>query len=224
MTTATMNRDELARLLQVVGLRGVAAELDDLMARARKGRWSPAQLVEQTARIEQRDRERRSLERRMSSSRVGRFKPMTDFDWNWPKKIDREAVRQGHSALFVEAARMLLDLSGQESSRALERRLKHYARPQLLCIDEVGYLSYDARAADLLYEVISRRYETKATVVTTNLAFADWPTAFPNASCVAALIDRLTHRADVVVIEGDSYRRREAEARRKTRSKARTKR
>ena len=107
---------------------------------------------------------------------------------------------------------MLLDLSAQDSARALERRLRHYARPTLLCVDEVGYLSYDARAADLLFEVVSRRYEKKSLVITTNLAFKDWPTIFPNASCVTALIDRLTHHADICLIEGQSFRRREAEA------------
>ncbi len=85
-----------------------------------------------------------------------------------------------------------------------------------MCVDEVGYLSYDARAADLLFEVVSRRYEQKSIVITTNLAFGDWHNIFPNASCVTALIDRLTHHA-VALIEGESFRPREAEQSRKTR-------
>ena len=127
--------------------------------------------------------------------------------------IAHAAVLEGYSALFVEASTMLLDLGAQDSARTLERRLRHYARPDLLCIDEVGYLSYDARAADLLFEVVSRRYENKSVVITTNLAFSDWPTIFPGASCVTALIDRLTHHADICLIEGESYRTREAEER-----------
>ncbi len=95
--------------------------------------------------------------------------------------------------------------------------MRYYAKPALLCIDEVGYLSYDARAADLLFEVVSRRYEKKSVVITSNLAFKDWPTIFPNASCVTALIDRLTHHADIALIEGESYRLREAEESRKAR-------
>ena len=114
---------------------------------------------------------------------------------------------------------MLLDLGAQDSARTLEARLRHYTRPGLLAIDEVGYLSYDARAADLLFEVVTRRYkEERATLMTTNLAFKDWPTVFPNASCLVALVDRLTHHADICLLEGDSYRRREAEAERKARS------
>jgi len=79
---------------------------------------------------------------------------------------------------------------------------------------------YDSRNADLLFEVVSRRYEKRSTLLTTNLAFRDWPSIFPNAACVTALIDRVIHHADVVAIEGDSYRKREAEehkARRKSR-------
>ena len=74
------------------------------------------------------------------------------------------------------------------------------------------YLSYDARNADLLFQVVSRRYERKSLVLTTNLAFTDWPTIFPNAACTTALIDRVVHHAEIIAIEGESYRRREAQA------------
>jgi DNA replication protein DnaC len=80
-----------------------------------------------------------------------------------------------------------------------------------LIVDEIGYLSYDSRNADLLFQVVSRRHEKKSLVLTTNLAFSDWPTVFPNAGSAIALIDRIVHHADVLRIEGDSYRRRVAE-------------
>ena len=250
-TKTTQNKTELALQLHALGLLRTAEDLDDFLARATKQRFSPQVLLEELARQEIAERERRSLERRLSAAKLGRFKPIDEFDWNWPKKIDRAvldralsgelvrerenlilvaaqgigktmlarniahaAVLQGHSALFIEASRMLLDLGAQDSARSLERRLRHYAKPALLCVDEVGYLSYDARAADLLFEVVSRRYEKKSVVITSNLAFKDWPTIFPNASCVTALIDRLTHHADICLLEGQSYRRREAVARR----------
>ena len=249
--STTQQKTELAEQLHALGLLRTAEDLDDFLARATKQRWSPRIVLEELARQEIAERERRSLERRLRAAKLGRFKPIDEFDWNWPQKIDRAvldralsgelvrerenlllvaaqglgktllarniahaAVLQGHSALFIEASRMLLDLGAQDSARSLERRLRHYAKPALLCIDEVGYLSYDARAADLLFEVVSRRYEQKSLVITTNLAFKDWPTIFPNASCVTALIDRLTHHADICLLEGESYRRREAEARR----------
>ncbi len=259
--TTSLNPDELRSRLLDLKLYCLADDLDDFIARATKQRWSPQILVEELVRQETAEHERRSLERRIRNAKAGRFKPMADFDWNWPKKLDRQAIERaltgrlvpekrnmilvaahglgktmiarnvahatvmaGHSALFVEASRMLLDLGSRDSARTLERRLKHYARPQLLCIDEVGYLSYDARAADLLFEVVTRRYEAERPILmTTNLAFKDWPTVFPNASCLVALIDRLTHHADICLLEGESYRRREAEAERKARGSKRGK-
>jgi len=239
----------LAEALRAIGLAHTAAELDDLVALATKRRWSPTQLLEHVADAEQRERAQRSLDRRIGSSKLGAFKPIADFDWAWPKRIDRDTVEDavklgflgearnvvvvaaqglgktmiaqnithaallaGHNALFITAAQMLLDLGAQESTRALDRRLRYYASRPLLCIDEIGYLSYDARNADLLFQVVSRRYERKSLVLTTNLAFSDWPTIFPNAACTTALIDRVVHHAEIIAIEGDSYRRREAEA------------
>ena len=89
--------------------------------------------------------------------------------------------------------------------------MQHYTRPTLLAIDEIGYLAYDARAADLLFQIVSRRYEHRAILMTTNLPFKRWDSIFPNASCAVALIDRLTHHAEILPLEGDSFRRREAE-------------
>ena len=74
-------------------------------------------------------------------------------------------------------------------------------------------MSYSNRHADLLFELISRRYQNKSTVVTTNKPFGQWHEVFPNASCVVSLIDRLVHRCEVVAIEGESYRLKEAKAR-----------
>jgi DNA replication protein DnaC len=84
--------------------------------------------------------------------------------------------------LFASAGQMLGDLASLDSDSALRRRLHHYARPRLLVLDEVGYLSYSNRHADLLFELVSRRYEHKSTVVTTNRPFAEWREVFPNAT------------------------------------------
>ncbi len=130
------------------------------------------------------------------------------------KNIIHNAVLAGHSALFITAADLLLDLSSQESARALDRRMKHYARIACLCIDEIGYLEYEQRAADLLFQLVSKRYESKPLILTTNKSFSDWPTIFPGAACATALVDRVVHHADVILVEGKSYRLREsAEAR-----------
>ena len=131
------------------------------------------------------------------------------------QNLAHAAVLAGTHVLFITAAQLLLDLGGQESTRGLARRLNHYASRGLLVIDEIGYLSYDARAADLLFQVVSRRYERRSLVLTTNLPFSDWPTIFPNAATATALIDRVVHHAEILTIDGDSYRRRVAEAKRK---------
>lgn len=95
------------------------------------------------------------------------------------KNLLHRAVLRGHTARFTLASDMLHDLASQDSSTQLARRLRHYTRPALLCIDEVGYLSYDARYADLLFEVITRRYQQRATVLTTNKPFGEWNQVFP---------------------------------------------
>ena len=246
---------DLPARLRSLGLLATAAAFDDLVALATKKRWGITEILEHITDIEEKDRTCRGLERRKKRSRLERFKPMADFDWNWPKKIERpvvessvrldflaearnvvlvapqglgktmiaqniahQAILAGYSVLFVTAAQLLLDLGAQESSRALDRRLRYYAQVGLLVIDEIGFLAFDNRNADLLFQVVSRRYEKKSLVLTTNLLFRDWHTIFPNATCATALIDRVVHHADVINIEGDSYRVREAEADAKTRA------
>jgi DNA replication protein DnaC len=113
---------------------------------------------------------------------------------------------------------MLGDLAAIDSDSALRRRMRYYARPRLLAIDEVGYLSYSNRHADLLFELVSRRYEQRSIIITTNRPFAEWREVFPNAACVVSLVDRLVHKADIIAIEGESYRLKEARERREQRT------
>ncbi len=251
---------DLKSVLRGLGLLATSDALDDIVAMATKKRWGPTEIFEHVAQLEDKDRARRGLERRTVRSRLERFKPIADFEWDWPTKIDRplvesllgldflegahnvvlvapgglgktmiaqniahRAILAGHSVLFVTAAQLLLDLGAQESSRALERRLHHYAKIGLLVLDEIGFLAFDNRNADLLFQVVSRRYEKKSLVMSTNLAFGDWHTIFPNATCATALIERVVHHSDIVTIEGESYRLREAElaaAKRRTARKA----
>ena len=160
---------------------------------------------------EEQERARRGLERRLREAHIGRFKPLSDFDWAWPEECDRgaiealmaleflkersnivlrgpnglgktmiaqniahQAVLHGHCVLFTTAGHMLGELAALDSDSALRRRLRHYARPRLLVVDEVGYLSYSNRHADLLFELVSRRYEQTSTIITTNRSFTDW--------------------------------------------------
>ena len=137
------------------------------------------------------------------------------------RNLAHQALIHGHTVLFTNAGQLLGDLAALDSDSALRRRLRHYAAPTLLLIDEVGYLSYSNRHADLLFELVSRRYEHKSTVVTTNRPFAEWRDVFPNAACVVSMVDRLMHNAEIVAIDGESYRAKEARERTEQRTKQR---
>lgn len=126
------------------------------------------------------------------------------------RNIAHQALIRGNTVLFVAAGQMLADLAGLDGDSALRRRLRYYAAPDLLCIDEVGYLSYGNRHADLLFELINRRYEQKSLLLTTNRPFGEWSQVFPNAACVVSMIDRIIHHADIVHVDGESYRTKEA--------------
>ena len=178
--------------------------------------------------IEESERQCRSLKRRLDNARLGAFKPLADFDYDWPQELDRALLEELFTLAFLQGATnlilvgpngftlasdMLHDLAAQDGSTQLARRLRRYTGPQVLCIDEVGYLSYDARYADLLFEVITRRYQQRATVLTTNKPFGEWHQVFPNAACVVTLVDRLVHRSEILSLAGDSYRLKEAKER-----------
>ena len=246
-STPTLIHGHAALRAQAADLRlpGLLAHWDELM-----GQPETEQRVRQWLGWESAARADRSLQRRLREAHLGRFKPLADFDWGWPKEVDRaaieelmslqfmtdassivlfgnngvgktmvafnivhQAVLQGHTALCTTAGQMLSELAALDSDSALRRRLQHYSAPDLLLIDEVGYLSYSNRHADMLFELVSRRYLHKSTIVTTNKRFVEWGEVFPNAACVVSLVDRLMHRAEVIRIEGESYRAKEAEER-----------
>lgn len=129
------------------------------------------------------------------------------------KNLLYKALLQGHTGRFTLASDMLHDLAAQDSARALGQRLRRYTSPGVLAIDEVGYLSYDSRYADLFFEVVSRRYLQRPILLTTNKAFGEWGQVFPNATSVVTLVDRLVHRCEEVVLEGKSYRLKESKER-----------
>ena len=123
------------------------------------------------------------------------------------KNLVHAAACRGVAAHFVESATMLHDLVHQTHRSSLEKAIAKYVKPILLGIDEIGYLSYDSRHADLLFQVVHRRStEGVSTAITTNRPFSEWGQLFPNAASVTALIDRLVDRCDVVEIDGSSYR------------------
>jgi DNA replication protein DnaC len=117
------------------------------------------------------------------------------------------ACQEGYSVLFADAISVINDLCAAQKRGLLKRQLKKYLAPELLLLDELGYLPIDQHGADLLFQVISQRYERGSIVLTTNKPFKQWASVFNNDSTIAsAVLDRLLHHADTVVIEGSSYR------------------
>ena len=186
----------------------------------------------------------RRVEARIKSARFPVLKTLEQFNWSWPKKINRlqvqnlfrlefltqkanvvflgsvgvgkshlatalgfAACQEDHSVLFAGAIEVINDLHAAQKNGGLKRALQKYLRPQLLILDEVGYLPIDQKGADLLFQVISQRYERGSIALTTNKPFKQWAAIFNNDSTIAsAVLDRLLHHADTVVIEAASYR------------------
>jgi DNA replication protein DnaC len=207
---------------------------------------------------EEEEKALRSFTRRVKEAKIGEFKPLSEFDWTWPKEVDRELVEElftfkfleekanvifigdnglgksmlaqnlayqslvaGHDARFVKASILLDELSQCDGAHARKRCLRKYSAVDLLVVDEIGYMRYGDDHADLLYEVLTARYPHLSTIVTTNKTFQEWGQVFPNAAPVVTLVDRLVHKAEIVVIKGDSYRAKEAAERAALRTKKR---
>jgi DNA replication protein DnaC len=246
---------DLVERLRCIGLRASHEAIHALLSHARTSSMSLESFVEHLVDMELREREARNLLRRTKAATIGAVKPLDQFDWNHPRKIDRElyerlltldvleqgdnillrgpagvgkttlaqnlglrALERGHTVLFCTLPAALADLLRQESLPAIERRLKRYTMPDLLVLDELGYVPCDSRAADLLFHIISRRHEKKSVVITTNLAYKQWGTVFHDASCLGALVDRYAQHCHVLDIDADSYRQRHSSRREATRA------
>jgi DNA replication protein DnaC len=124
--------------------------------------------------------------------------------------LGRQACEAGHSVRFTTAVGMVNTLAAAHATQRLRKELRRYTRPALLVIDELGYLPIDKLGADLLFQVFSARYERGAILLTTNKTYKHWPGIFNNdATLASAVLDRLLHHAETVVIQGKSYRTKE---------------
>jgi DNA replication protein DnaC len=189
-------------------------------------------------------REDRSIERRVRNARFPVLKTLEDFQWSWPRKINRPQIQNlfrlafitahtnvvlignvglgkthlsialghaaclnGHTVLFTTAVDIVNTLAAAQAAGRLKRELARYLKPALLVVDELGYLPIDKHGADLLFQIISQRYERAPMVITTNRAYKHWSQIFNNDSTLtSAILDRVLHHAETVIIEGKSFR------------------
>ena len=120
--------------------------------------------------------------------------------------IGIEAVRAGREVRFVDCAKLVDDLRDASSRGILGKRLKYYAHCKLLIIDELGYLGIDKEGADLMFQLVSTRYEQRSTIVTTNVGIGGWAGVFGDEVAASAIADRVCHHCTMIKITGRSYR------------------
>jgi len=121
--------------------------------------------------------------------------------------------QQGRRVRFLTAAELTTALVEARAADRLSRKLEHFARFELVILDELGYVPFDRVGADLLFSFVTRVYERRSLLVTTNLPFGRWSEVFHDATAAAAVIDRIVHHATVLQTSGDSYRLRDAKRR-----------
>lgn len=244
MTSKPRQTDEQLDYLKLRFMREHYREL--ATEAARKG-WSHQEYVERLIEGEAELRWDNGIQRRVKMARFPVLKTLEQFEWNWPKNINRSQVQQlfqlnfiesranamflggvglgkthlatalgyeaclrGHSVLFATAIDVINTLAAAQATGQLKHTLKKYLKPSLLILDELGYLPIDKHGADLLFQVISSRYEKGAMVISSNRAYKDWPEIFNNdATLTSAILDRVLHHAETIVIEGKSYRMKE---------------
>ncbi len=236
--------EDLTEVLRHLSLTTMAQHYEKLGVEAARDGLCHVEYLRLLAEAETAARYERSVQRRTKAARLPVLKTLEQFDWSWPKKINRAQIQDlfrlrfieqntnavfiggvglgkthfalalAHSAclhniptLFASAVEIVNVLSAAQAANALAKTLKAYVWPQLLVIDELGYLPMDKRGADLLFQVISARYERSTTIITANTAYKHWAPIFNNdATLTSAFLDRLLHHCETVTIEGKSYR------------------
>jgi DNA replication protein DnaC len=241
-----MNATETQLVEQLAALKlvAVAGQYAALASEAAQKQWPHVDYLARLIDDEARRRRELAIQRRIAAAHFPGLKTLDQFDWNWPKKINRPQVQNlfrlaflpdktnvifmggvglgkshlacalgyaaclaGHSVLFTTAVDIINTLTAAQAAHRLKAELKRLLAPQILCVDEVGYLPIDKTGADLLFQVISQRYERGSIVLTTNQPYKHWAKIFNNDSTLtSAVLDRLLHHADTLIIEGKSYR------------------
>jgi DNA replication protein DnaC len=234
----------LVEQLAVLKLVSVQEHYAPLATEAAQKQWTHVDYLARLMDAEALRRQELSIQRRLATARFPCVKTLDQFDWSWPKKINRTQVQNlfrlvflpdhtnvifmggvglgkshlasalghaaclaGHTVLFTTAVDIINTLTAAQAACRLKSELKRLLAPRILCIDEVGYLPIDKTGADLLFQVISQRYEQGSILLTTNQPYKHWAKIFNNDSTLtSAVLDRLLHHAETVIVEGKSYR------------------
>jgi DNA replication protein DnaC len=239
-----MKDDQLVSYLSYLKLAYFREYHQSLAKEALEKNWTQLDFLSRLAEGEALRRKDRATQRRIQAARFPVIKTLEQFNWAWPKKINRAQVQNlfrlsflkdkanvifmggaglgkshlaaalayegclaGHTVLFTTAIDIVNTLVAAQSAHRLKAELKKYVSPNIVLVDELGYLPIDKAGADLLFQVFSQRYETGSTIVTTNQLYKNWAKVFNNdATLTSAVLDRLLHHAETVTIEGKSYR------------------
>jgi DNA replication protein DnaC len=239
-----MKDDQLVSNLIYLKLSYFREHHPALVKEALEKNWTQLDFLSRLVEGEALRRKDRATQRRIQAARFPVIKTLEQFNWTWPKKINRAQVQNlfrlsflkdkanvifmggaglgkshlaaalayegclaGHTVLFTTAIDIVNTLVAAQSAHRLKAELKKYISPNIVLVDELGYLPIDKAGADLLFQVFSQRYETGSTIVTTNQLYKNWAKVFNNdATLTSAVLDRLLHHAETVTIEGKSYR------------------
>jgi len=239
-----MKDDQLMTQLLYLKLSFFREYHQSLAKEAVEKNWTQLDFLSRLAEGETLRRKDHATQRRIKAARFPVIKTIEQFNWNWPKKINRPQVQNlfrfsfakekanvifiggvglgkthlgtalayegclaGYSALYTTAIDIINTLAAAQSANRLKSELKKYLTPEILLVDELGYLPIDKVGADLLFQIFSQRYETGSTIVTTNEVYKRWAKIFNNdATLTSAVLDRLLHHAETIPIEGKSYR------------------
>lgn len=241
---SSSTQDKLENEMLYLKLSFMSEHYKSLADEAATKHWSHIEYIERLVQGETEQKRDRATKRRISVAHFPVIKTLDNFQWTWPKNINRLQVQNlfrlnfineksnvillgsvglgkthlatalghlaclnGHNVLFATAIDVINSLAAAKAAGRLQGELKKYIKPALLILDELGYLPIDKAGADLLFQVISQRYERGSLIITSNRVFKEWPKIFNNDSTLtSAILDRLLHHAETVVIEGKSYR------------------
>lgn len=243
-------QQKLEEELEYLKLSHIRENYDSMVAEAAKKQTTHMDFLSSVIASEANARQERAANRRIQQARFPVVKTMEEFQWDHPKKINRDLVRhlfnlkfieqhaniiflggtglgkshlatalayhacsQGRSVRFETAINVINRLDSAQKTGNLGQAMRSYTSPELLCLDELGYLPIDQRGADLLFQVISSRYERGSMIITSNRQFNKWHLIFDNDTTItSAILDRVLHHSEVVLIEGTSFRMRQGQA------------